>query len=128
MISSTRIFAFELTGAVLLVGITSLLLLLGISPQDCEALSTSCQNLQDFNIAVTIAFLINMVTNRSFQYKGRNLSLIARHSVVLVLGNSLLLSLYPFFGAFKVAVVLPTILGNLVQFWNISKNILGVVR
>lgn len=131
MISSFRVARNELFAIILLfIAVflkTTVFASFDIPFVSFESIFATCQNLYDFNLAITIAFLVTMVTSRSFRYKERDLPVIAQHSALFFITNSLLMSIYPNLGSYAIALVLPLLLGNLFQLWNISRHILGVI-
>ena len=52
---------------------------------------------------------------------------IARNSTILFLTNSIIMIAYVWLGYYGIAIIIPALVGNVMKFWDISKNILEVI-
>lgn len=82
------------------------------------------QNCFDLNAALVIAFIMSLILNGSFQYKGRKLPLIAKSAVYLVAFNSVILLLSPVLNNYSIVIAIPTLYGNAQKVWDLAKYIL----
>ncbi len=91
-------------------------------------LGETLQPLFDLNMAIIVAFLIALVTNRAFCYKDMALNRIARNSTAFFIVNSLLLVIgFALNVEMATCIFVVVTIGNLVKFWDIAKNLLGVL-
>ncbi len=98
-----------------------------LSSDVLENISKIEQPLFDFNMAVIMAFLIAIITNNAFCLDGNRLKRIARQSLVFFLINSCGLIVSFCFDDYALAVMVSITFGNLLKFWDITENILGVI-
>ena len=92
-----------------------------------DAVASINANCFELNSAMTIAFLVALISGEAFTFKGRNMKAIARNSTVLFLANSFIMGLYPLAGLYAPALVLATLGGNIIKFYSVSRNILMVI-
>ncbi len=92
-----------------------------------QSIVETSQNCFDLNNALVIAFIISLILDGSFQYKGRKLPLIAKHAVYLVAFNSIILLLSPILNNYSIAIAFPALCGNAQKVWDLAKHILKTV-
>lgn len=84
-------------------------------------------NLFELNLAVVIAFMIAILADRKIKYKNMQLKRIASNSILIVAVNSIVMSGYSLCGSFGLAIIVPTLVGNMCRVWGICREILEVV-
>lgn len=84
-------------------------------------------NLFELNLAIVIAFIMAIIVERKIAYKGRQLKRITKNSVLIVVINSIIMSSYGLCGMFGLAVVVPTLIGNMCRVWGICREILEII-
>lgn len=92
-----------------------------------QSIDSVCQNCIDLNLALVVAFIISLVLDGHFQYKGRKLPTIAKNSVRIVALNTVALSLCSLCGIYAIALAIPAIYGNAHKMWVITKSLLAVI-
>lgn len=84
-------------------------------------------NLFELNLAIVIAFMMAIIVERKIEYRGKQLKRITRNSVLIVVINSIIMSSYGLCGMFGLAVVVPTLIGNMCRVWGICREILEII-
>ncbi len=92
-----------------------------------QSIVETSQNCFDLNNALVIAFIMSLILDGSFQYKGRKLPLIAKHAVYLVAFNSVVLLLSPILNNYSIVIAFPALFGNAQKVWDLAKHILKTV-
>lgn len=120
-------------------GIIALLLLVCVILKECllytldipiitlQSVAQISQNCSDLNAALVIAFIMSLILDGSFQYKGRKLPLIAKNAVYLVAFNSVILLISPALNNYSAIIAIPALYGNAQKVWDLAKHILKAV-
>ena len=131
MRSNKKLFSAELAIAIVLSVMITVLKITIQSPTDTVEVLSFINKINDkcfeLNLSLVVAFLISLIIGKAFKYKDRNMKRIARNSTILFLTNSIIMIAYVWLGYYGIAIIIPALVGNVMKFWDIPKNILEVI-